>query len=397
MSIRTLAVVLAISSLLLARESIADFTGARTTPRQVQVVATGNNVLSISWQITTTPDHRAGASSATADIVDPRTGALLLRVDRPLNATGAGPFTIRELLTLDADTVRTWADRGVSRTVLQRTFFDAAGNTVNASVTLSLQRSKLMASRNAAQGSLSVQAIRLEFDTGNNTGIFEVGESLRASLTASYGGTGILRGRWQVAEPGSSEGTPLYRTLSLVNVNLATGQRSTLRSPALPTARSGRYLLRFCVTTQADATFADDPLCPDPTLAAAAAYFVQGAGADALKSIELTVPNRQAMGPSSLFSWRPLVGVGVYRLQIFATGPKDRQLPSSRQPPAESEPEFVAGMVLKPGTTSVSLPQSARSKLEADQEYLWRVTAHDTSGRMLGKSTEATFVWNPAE
>ena len=82
---------------------------------------------------------------------------------------------------------------------------------------------------------------------GNNTEIVSTDEALRALLTVQYTGTGVLHGRWQIAEPESSEGVPFYRTLALVNTNLQTSQRSTLRSPALPSTRPGKYLLRVLV------------------------------------------------------------------------------------------------------------------------------------------------------
>lgn len=396
MNNRVLALILTVITAGVAHDAAADFTGARATPRQVQLMGTGNNVLSITWQITTTPEHRSGAISVSGDIIDPLSRTPLLRVDQTLNAAGAGPFSIRELLTLDADTVSGWIEQGISRAVLQRTFTDAAGNTASASITLSLQRSRLLAARDTSQGGLAVQSLRIEFDSGNNTGVVNSGESLPALLTVTYSGTGTLRGRWQIAEPGSSEGAvPMFRTLSLVNVNLATSQRTTLRSPALPTGRSGRYLLRFCAADDPARGSADDPFCPDPDLVTAATYVVQGATNTALQAIELIGPNRQGVDPATLFSWRRLDGARVYQLQIFATGPAGGQLPSSRLDSAAIEPEFVAGMLLKAGTSATTLSESTLDRLTPGHEYLWRINAHDESGRLIGKSAESTFVFQP--
>lgn len=393
MKYRLLTALLTVCALTATHEAAADFTGSRATPRQVQLVGSGANTISVTWQVTATADHRSGASSAGGDIIDPSSGEILLRVNRALNAAGAGPFMIRETLTLDAGIVRGWIERGTTTVILQRTFIDAAGSSTSASVVLVLNRSKLLVARRTTQGSFSVQTLRLEFDSGNNTEIVTVDESMRASLTVSYSGKGMLRGRWQIAEPGSSEGAPLYRTLSLVNTNLTTSQRSTLRSPALPTGRSGKYLLRFCVTNGFDIDPGDDPLCPNQDLTAMATYLVQGVDASSVEKIEGLSPNRQSVTGTSNFSWRPLSEARVYQLQIFALGPADGDLPSSRIDSANVEPQFITGMLLKAANTNTLLSESVLSKLQAGQRYLWRVTAHDESGRMIGQSAESSFVF----
>ena len=94
--------------------------------------------------------------------------------------------------------------------------------------------------------------------------------------------------------------------------------------------------------------------------------------------------------------WQPLAGAHVYQLQIFALGAPDGSLPSSRQEQDSVQPRFVGGMLLKSGTTSTPLSASALDKLESGRRYLWRVTAHDDSGRMIGKSEESSFVYEPA-
>ena len=65
----------------------------------------------VNWQVSTTAGHVSGASSAFGAIIDPATGTQLQRINIPLDAVGAGPYSLRELVTLDAATVRTWVER----------------------------------------------------------------------------------------------------------------------------------------------------------------------------------------------------------------------------------------------------------------------------------------------
>src|SRR5690606_220873 len=214
----------------------AQVTGARPTPRQVNLVGNGDNSIAVNWRVSTATGQVADVTSSLARFVDPASGAELGSFRGPLRASGTGPLLLRELVQVDQATVQSWIGRGLSRVVLERTFFDSAtGSSVNAAVVLSLSRSRLQAARDAAPAELSIVSLRLELGSGNNAAVAAVGEPLRAILTVQYAGSGMLRGRWQIAEPESAEGVPLFRTVALVNTHLQAGQRSTLRSPALPT------------------------------------------------------------------------------------------------------------------------------------------------------------------
>jgi hypothetical protein len=53
-------------------------------------------------------------------------------------------------------------------------------------------------------------------------------------------------------------------------------------------------------------------------------------------------------------------------------------------------------MLLDSATSETALSELVRSKLQDGQRYLWRVSAHDETGRMIGRSSEASFVYAPA-
>jgi len=392
-----LAIIIALLALMAAGDAAAALTGARATPGQVRLVGSRTNVISINWQIATTADHNSGAFSDIGTIVDPVAGRLLLTINNVVNVGGTGPFSIRETLRLDAATVQDWISRGVTRAVYSRTFIDAAGSSVSASVVFRLSASGLAATRDAAPANLNVTSLRLEFESGNNTALKEVDEQLRATLTVLYTGAGVLRGRWQLAEPESSDGLPIYRTLALVNKNLMASQRSTLHSPRLPTGRTGKYLLRFCVLLDGVPNLTADAQCPSIELVATGTYQVQGRHQDTVAQIRGLSPNRQNTSSGSIFSWSSLSEAHIYQLQVFELAPAAAKLPASRVESDSAEPRFVTGMLLDGATHESELSELVQSKLQKGRRYLWRVTAHDETGRMIGRSSEASFTYLPAE
>lgn len=379
-----------------AGDAWAALTGVRSTPRQAQLVGTAGNVVTITWRVSTTADHASGVMSGGSAIVDPASGAILQQSDVPLNASGAGPFALREVLSLDPRTVRSWTEQGIKRVVVQRMFFDRLTNSfATASVALVLSSSRLEAARqSAAPAELAIASLRLELDAGNNTAVVAAGESLRALLTVQHAGSGMLSGRWQIAEPESSDGVPLFRTVALVNTRLQATQESTLRSPVLPTRRGGRYLVRFCVTSSVRTEASTDAQCPDADLIATAIYHVQVVGGTSVAVVRGLSPDRQAIGDDDRFSWEPVPLAVAYQLQIFELAPAAEE-PGVSAAGDLAAPAFVTGMLLDAETSDTPLSALVRSKLRPGQRYLWRVTAHDEAGRMVGSSTEASFVYRP--
>jgi len=203
------------------------------------------------------------------------------------------------------------------------------------------------------------------------------GSELEARVSVAYSGSGTLRGRWEVAEPGA-ESDAFFRVLAQVRESLGGGQQSTLKSPALPTAATGRYRLRFCVEETATLTAA----CADSAVAVEARY--QVLPGEETAAIRGGTPNNQSIGKGDLFRWPAVTGTTTYQLQIFlpASGP-------------EQEPRFVTG-ILMPGTTAEApLSLLAQSKLEPGAAYLWRVTAHDADGNLIARGDLLRFVFRP--
>lgn len=377
-----------------------DFTAARVSPAQQQLFANRDGNLNLNWQVATGPNHRNGVISPPARILDPRNRRALATLGDTLSDSGSGPFLFSEQLQLDAATLQSLLAHGLRRVVLERSFSDpVGGGSTAANLVLVIDNSALSAARGAAPGALSVTGLNLEFDTGNALALANLNQALQARLTLSYTGSGLLEGRWLVAEPGSTEGPPLYRTLALVRRNLAANQRVILQSPGLPTLRAGKYLLRFCVTSRNPIPGDEipDAQCPLQEQLVDAAYQVQGSRQAGEVTIVRLSPDRQVVSGSTPFAWQPVPGAQVYQMQLFALQAPDTRPPSSRAQGDVMEPKFITGMLLPAGITQTPLSDLVQSKLETERHYLWRITAHDQSGRLIGSSGEYRFIYRPEE
>lgn len=393
MRFRWLAMMLGLMACAAADLSTAAILDVRATPRQASLVGTGANFVAVRWAVATTPDHTSGVISTGADIIDPSSGAILQRVATTLNGSGGGPFVLRDALNLDAATVGAWVDAGLRRVVLRRSFADpATGASINGSVVLNLSASRLRATREVAPaGELAIISLQLEFDSGTNARIVGRAEPLQAVLTVQHTGSGTIRGRWQIAEPGSSEGVPVYRNLALVNANVRAAQRSIYLSPALPTGRPGAYALRFCVLEAQEAGPGEDVMCPDADRIVTATYQVQELEGEPAVVIRGLAPDRAVAAGNSVFRWQPVPAATLYQLQVFEPAAGDAQ---PANPPA-GQPQFVTGMLVRGPAAETRLTALVLSRLRPGQRYLWRITAHDESGRTVGASATATFVLDP--
>ena len=102
-------------------------------------------------------------------------------------------------------------------------------------------------------------------------------------------------------------------------------------------------------------------------------------------------PQSGDVGASTRFHWRGLPNAVIYQLQVFQS---DREQSADPAVLGES-PSFVAGMLLPAGTTETSLPPLVRGKLEPGRFYLWRITAHDQAGTLIGRSREWRVRYQP--
>jgi hypothetical protein len=368
---------LALLLCLAASPSWAVLTGARVAPaRNLVSVAQGGQPFVISWVIETTPIHPDGAVSAAGTFVNAATGQPIA----PPNPTtvgvptGTGPLAFPETVTITAAQLGTWRAQGIRLVGYRRTFVAPGSPPVSAQWLLQIRGSGLEGAREAAGGEIAVQRMDLVFSEGERIAIVERGEPLSAEVSIGHSGSGTLRGRWELADPGSTA-DGFFRVLELVRVPLAGGRATTVPSPALPTHSTGRHVLRFCV--EADAT---EPCANSSTVVQTFYEVVPGSPRAAMRG---TAPNNQTIGAGGVFRWPAVDGAVTYQLQVF------------RPAGGGGDPTFVTGALLPGGVAEAVLSPLLRARLTAGQSYLWRVTAHDADGQLIGRSDLARFVFRP--
>lgn len=257
----------------------AAITATQVIPGQRQLLGSQDTTLAVTWQVAVAPPTTSVMSSA-ALVINPTNGSVLTTLGSPFNGSGPGPYSFSETYTFSAAQVQDWLSQGLRRLVISRTFTSGyTGSDATESLLLTLNSGKLSAGRSGAGGELVISGLRLDVDSGNNLALVKKQQALSPRLSVYYSGSGLLEGRWQVAEPAASSDKPVFHTLALVRRQLTAAQRTEIDGPVLPTHRSGRYLLRFCVSNRAlidDASTASGD-CPIQALIVEGAYQV---GAD---------------------------------------------------------------------------------------------------------------------
>jgi len=216
--------------------------------------------------------------------------------------------------------------------------------------------------------------------------IFNKGASPRVKANLSYTGSGVLRGVWEIAEPSSTIGTPVFHPLTHVRKFLSQLGQITIYSPRLPGHLTGLYLVRFRITDP-QASF-DSPVIR---------YFIN-ARKLVVKPVRMDIispANQTRISEDTRFSWQQLNGARAYLLEIFvpaaanpgqpATNTAEDGIESLLVPEAGLDGGVpVSGMLIPSNQTILS--KLAHTHLEAGQRYLWRVKAIGASGHVIGES-----------
>jgi hypothetical protein len=377
---------LALSLWMVASPGWAVLTEARVAPARSTIsVAQGGQAFIIAWNIETTPVHFDGAVSATGTFVNAATGQPVA----PPNATtvgvptGAGPLSFAETVNITAAQLGAWRAQGIRLVGYRRTFVAPGSPAVSAQWLLQIRGSGLEGAREPTDGEVAVQRMDLVFDAGERIAIVERGKSLEARVSIASSGSGTLRGRWELADPGSST-DGFFRVLELVRVPVSGGRAVTVRSPALPTHATGRHVLRFCVEE-----VAAEP-CANSSAVVQTFYEVVPGSPHA--SMRGTTPDNQTIGAGGVFRWPAVDGAVTYQLQIFRAAARP---PGEAPGDSPDDPVFVTGALVPGGVSETALSPLLRARLEPGQAFLWRVTAHDADGQLIGRSELARFVFRP--
>jgi len=216
--------------------------------------------------------------------------------------------------------------------------------------------------------------------------VFNKGEKPRVKADLSYTGSGMLRGKWEIAEPSSTAGTPAFYPLTNVQQFLSQLGRVTIYSPRLPANMTGLYMVRFRITDP-------QPGFNTPVIR----YFINATkGAHKPVSLDLIAPaHGSVISENTRFFWQELPGARAYLLEIFSPA-----LANPGQPVENTTEKGVASLLVPesginggPPVSGMLIPanqatlsQLTRARLKSGQRYLWRVQAIGASGRIIGKS-----------
>jgi hypothetical protein len=363
----------------LAGPAAADITSVSVNPG-MQGLALGRQApVTLTWQAVRDETNCMGTvTSAQVEIrAGQATGPLLRVLPRRLSRFAAcnstvpsRTFSFVDTLMIPSSVSEQALQLGSDRLVLVRSFSDGLSGSA-ASATLAL--------RSPAAAGLAITGLRLQLADGGAERVVEQGQPVAARAELYYTGNGILRGRWEIAEPPGTAGVPLFRPLRQVQQLLPPGGQASLTAPPLPSRAPGLYLLRFRP---------DDNRQPErlPLLRYQVLAATQtGPG---FVDIILAVPAAGAvLAPTTSFRWQPVSGASAYRLRLFrsvdATLPR---LDGSAAPARDNVGELVAGQWLPGSDNTATLGPLLWEKLDQPGRYWWQVEALDADGQSLGRS-----------
>ncbi len=342
-------------------------------PPQTNVALKRSARLGIVWQLTTDAGPRIDSPQG---VLEDSAGNLYLTVTQPLSASAAAAgqplpgggvsrqtVRLRERLVLPAAVLARAERNGVTRLLYRRQFSDGGGGTATLNLLLNIT--------GAGAAAFGINYLGMRFDDDSVRRLVAPGATLRARAQVRFTGSGELQGVWEVADPSSASGTPVFRPLRVVRRALFGGQAATLASPPLPTGRSGLYRLRLRLT--------------DPALAEAPElqyYVSRDTGRDA-RPIELLAPAPRArFTAATRFRWRPLAGARAYQLEIHAAAPRTAGRP-------------LAGRLIDARRAEVEAGALLWRHLTPGRAYRWRVLAIDADGRRVGVSELRPLVAAP--
>lgn len=321
---------------------------------------------------------RAGGSSGRVLGVNNRT---IQRMVRPA-APGTAVAVVPESLLVPARVVLRAQALGVTRIAYQRTFTDGTASSLPVT-------SAIMLNLTGGLGAnFGITRVALRFPDGSRQKVVAAASETFVLADINHTGSGRLVARWEVAEPVTTRGRPVFRTLAIVRRQLiGSGARTTIRSPDLPTQGDGAYLVRLRIINPRigfDSPvlryFVNPALNPVPTPSTIVARS-PAAGADYANGMR--------------FAWQPLATAVVYRLEFHDKAPPRRDtdpVGGSAKTDAQAAATVpltrpVSGIVVSAAIDAVELSPLALAHLSPDHSYWWRVVAFDERGRLIGRSS----------
>lgn len=290
------------------------------------------------------------------------------------------PNIVTEVLLVPSNVTYAANKNGQTQITYKRQFSNGSGAPVTGTVTLDIGGS-------AGTGFLNLSRVELKFDTNEIVHVAAREETLRAVAEINYSGSGLLDAIWEVADPASTLGTPVFFPLRTIRQYLGAGRTAILQSPPLPTTIPGNHIVQLKIRR--------------PTVAyeLPALQYNVNAALNSISPGNLQVITLQAPGPFALlredteFRWQEIPGARAYQLEIYIPGNQDsRDIPpesletqtGSTAPRTGTPP--VTGILIPADRTYAQLSMPSLKYLDPARPYLWRVIAIGENGSVLGVS-----------
>jgi hypothetical protein len=382
-----LALVLSLACLGFAGAARADIQSAAATPGTVQVAVPNGSAITINWVISSRnvgvgPTLTISSNSGTFDIGGTTVGTVNRTISSVIAAApgNIGVATITETLLVPRNVAFQMANNPNLTATYRRTFSDGTVVTGTGQATL--------VPSGAGAAEFGIRRLDLAFEDRARVKVLPEGGELFALAEINFDGSGVAQFQWQIADPSSTRGGLVFRTLQVLSRSLSGRARVILRSPLLPTHSQGLHVIRLVTT--------------NPTLAFDAPelrYFVtprlNATTAPAGQRIGLLGPADGALLTTDIeFSWEETPGAAVYQLEIYPLRSGDPVSPGEVQAigsellidPDELAPRPITGIALPADRSRISLKPYSLAHLEAGRAYFWRIKAIGDNGAVIGAS-----------
>jgi len=382
------AIILAVACLLLPVHGLASITGVQVGASPANVTFNNPATVVVTWQVSTVlaPSTKDTITSPAGVFLGPTAiggNAKTLSKSFTVSLAGTDSTTITEIVRVPSS-VSYKANKNGEASFSYFRFFsdsDGVGSGLGGSVTINIKGS--------SGGGLALSRLELRFDTDEIVRIAAQNEKLTAIAEINYSGAGLLDAVWEVADPSSTRGDPVFVPVRILRKYLGAGRNVILQSPPLPTAVIGTHFVRLRINQPADGI-------EFPVLTYQVNKQIRGGKPEKdLAMIRLRSPQPGARyAAATEFSWQAMEGARAYQLEIHAadiaeTGKvADRSLedPEVFPDPALNHRPPVTGILLPAAHTSARLSALSRQHLQQQRRYLWRVIAIGHEGSVIASS-----------
>lgn len=349
-------------------------------PGTVYVASGRTGVFTVTWQVRTTTGPSVTSSQGEFYTAG-RAGVLLGTVPLTLSriVTAGATALITESVNVPQAVIQKALGLGVGEFLYRRAYNDPADASL-----IPFEVRIVITGAQAAGLSVNRQAIA--FDDNTPVRIVAPRLFLGAWSEITLSGSGLVEGVWEIAEPPSTSGQAVFRTLRVVRQFAQGGAPLRLDSPALPTNSPGLHLLRLRLTQPL-------PGFDAPEIR----YFVAQPGATPVaRELRVLSPGPGALlEENTRFTWAALEGTQSWLLLLYerpaGLAGNLPELGAAPQPDAAELAQLAkakpaAGIVVPGAQTGVTLSAMARTHLKAGGAYLWRVLGLGQDGVVLGES-----------